>query len=665
MIKNVKCNCVLGCTSKCKKYFQWRLNKLDTILRGTFLVLLSISFVSPAYATKEDKAAIVIQKAYRQHKRNQAERKYFANIKASIVGGKQPLENVFAIKSYSTERIRQNIHSMILQNGIATIEDALKFVQSEKVRNYLRPNEIAQAIISLNRLLYPSLSFLPLDSEGYEEVFIQALNLRQEEVMRRHEQALDSVLVGNSEKSERTELSDRIQENAVSCKQCFPIETLPSSLQPKALAVLNSLFLEEGLYTLVGGLKPASWLYLNPKNFNLQEDEFYQVLGTLHCGSLVVLDSSRQGAFGHHLWLARLDRVEDVKVQYSDWFDQAKLSKGGGFKDLIESTQFIPMIRIEPPFIERVLDIHLAQTALDVAFNEDPKRGKEFLQRNLSVLRHHLPDLTDQADLMMIFEKSNALDSSGHHFDRLLLDLFRSDSKMAQEFVRKVNPILRERSLEIKAGASLDDILERIERYNQIANKENEEIEKRNEEIRRLPLLVSLQESPDYVREMIQKIVPNLQSEFPEVSFETGLETILEKVEIYNKRIEEKNSVIQSYSDKFIGALLGYPRHAVEFFVSHPGAKRISLDFPTLRGRAHFVYVVPEGHMQNQEDLKIAKAAYTIFSHFIRSGYIYQAEGNSTQAHIQDNLNYFRSFYKLDNGQCSAARRDDLRLSFE
>lgn len=70
---------------------------------------------------------------------------------------------------------------------------------------------------------------------------------------------------------------------------CFPIERLPASLRPRAEALLLKILDGEGLYTLVGGLKPMSsgWLSLR---FNVDAPDLAaaekerQVLSALRCG---------------------------------------------------------------------------------------------------------------------------------------------------------------------------------------------------------------------------------------------------------------------------------------------------------------------------------------------------------------------------------------------
>lgn len=71
--------------------------------------------------------------------------------------------------------------------------------------------------------------------------------------------------------------------------ECFPVERLPAALRPKAEEILLKLLDSEGLYTVVGGMKPMSSGFVSvyfavdrPDTARL--DELRQVLGALRCG---------------------------------------------------------------------------------------------------------------------------------------------------------------------------------------------------------------------------------------------------------------------------------------------------------------------------------------------------------------------------------------------
>jgi hypothetical protein len=71
--------------------------------------------------------------------------------------------------------------------------------------------------------------------------------------------------------------------------ECFPIERLPAALRPKAEEVLLKLLDSEGLYTVIGGMKPMSGGFVSlsfstEKPDTAKLDELRQVLGALHCG---------------------------------------------------------------------------------------------------------------------------------------------------------------------------------------------------------------------------------------------------------------------------------------------------------------------------------------------------------------------------------------------
>lgn len=77
--------------------------------------------------------------------------------------------------------------------------------------------------------------------------------------------------------------------------ECFPLETLPAELRPRAEALLLKLLDGEGLYTLVGGLKPMSSgiasYQINIKKPVLKEvEEARRILATFRCGDAFYAD---------------------------------------------------------------------------------------------------------------------------------------------------------------------------------------------------------------------------------------------------------------------------------------------------------------------------------------------------------------------------------------
>lgn len=71
--------------------------------------------------------------------------------------------------------------------------------------------------------------------------------------------------------------------------ECFPIERLPAALRPKAEEVLLKLLDSEGLYTVIGGLKPMSSGFVSTyfaieKTDTTRLEELRQILAVLRCG---------------------------------------------------------------------------------------------------------------------------------------------------------------------------------------------------------------------------------------------------------------------------------------------------------------------------------------------------------------------------------------------
>ena len=80
---------------------------------------------------------------------------------------------------------------------------------------------------------------------------------------------------------------------SVSCSECFPVESLPSHLQHKAIDALIRLFDSEALYTGVRGIKPISevdsnWLFPQKSKFTETDvTELETIVSTWRCTSIL------------------------------------------------------------------------------------------------------------------------------------------------------------------------------------------------------------------------------------------------------------------------------------------------------------------------------------------------------------------------------------------
>ncbi|MCX6367490.1 MAG: hypothetical protein NTX57_12385 [Armatimonadetes bacterium] len=77
--------------------------------------------------------------------------------------------------------------------------------------------------------------------------------------------------------------------------ECFPIERLPAVLRPRAEEVLLKLLDSEGLYTVIGGMKPMSGGFVSltfsaEKPDTAKLEELRQILATLCCGESLRCD---------------------------------------------------------------------------------------------------------------------------------------------------------------------------------------------------------------------------------------------------------------------------------------------------------------------------------------------------------------------------------------
>ena len=77
--------------------------------------------------------------------------------------------------------------------------------------------------------------------------------------------------------------------------ECFPIERLPAALRPRAEEVLLKLLDSEGLYTVIGGMKPMSGGFVS-LSFSVEKpdtgkiEELRQILAALRCGESLRCD---------------------------------------------------------------------------------------------------------------------------------------------------------------------------------------------------------------------------------------------------------------------------------------------------------------------------------------------------------------------------------------
>ena len=112
--------------------------------------------------------------------------------------------------------------------------------------------------------------------------------------------------------------------------ECFPVERLPAALRPKAEEALLKLMDSEGLYTMVGGMKPMSSgfvsLYFSvDKPDTAKLDELRQVLSALRCGEslrcdLLTFHTPRDGKRYAEGAVFYRPAVSQMACTYADYF---------------------------------------------------------------------------------------------------------------------------------------------------------------------------------------------------------------------------------------------------------------------------------------------------------------------------------------------------------
>lgn len=169
-------------------------------------------------------------------------------------------------------------------------------------------------------------------------------------------------------------------------------------------------------------------------------------------------------------------------------------------------------------------------------------------------------------------------------------------------------------------------------------------------------------------QKMMRHIVPILRRTHPTLSEDISVEEVFATVIPSHDRLAEKyNDEMRLHTNRVYGALVGYPRHAIEYFVERsklipmPLGQTVRIQAPSGEG-AQFIYVVPEGPLKD-EDLKLIESAKRIYDAYRVQKQRLLGEGNDESRSIHDQLSFFRSFYELDSqvGQCSPARLDNLR----
>lgn len=539
------------------------------------------------------------------------------------------LNSITQADDHYKTKLTQNIQALFRENQVTTVEEAFEVIRSEEAKAYLEPQEVGQAILSLSRLSYPSLAFLLDQFDVFDEIFIREFQLNPE--WRR------GKFLESSENREPVK-----KQILVPAQECFPIERLSVELQSKAISILDRLFAEESLYTALGGLKPLSFLSFSLSEYPLSE--LTQIVSVLHCGNLnVTLKSGKNGAV---LWIFRSDRVEEIRRQYSTWWSDAGLPLSGDILTVLNPEE--EAVRVSPKWVDLEPEVLVSQILLDLVFKEDTKWGEELLQRNRNLISKFVPNLPKNIRIKNIMRQKDFFSGIFRSFDEFLLELLKNDLEFKAIFLKKVNPLLQKKSLEVSQHAPVEELIGKIQRFNQLVQEENKKRHQKNLEISQLPLLdalrLDLKSTQEQMRTASEKI--------PELAGEIDLEAALLLVDCYNQQCQEKNKRVQTYFDKITGVLLGYPQYAVEYFLSNPIGRRNFLDFPTLRGRNNFTYVIPSEHLPNEEDDKIARGAYRIFSYFIKKKF---SSPNSNQ------IQFYRSFYQIDSDRYAAEAFDHLR----
>jgi hypothetical protein len=533
-------------------------NPKDSLLKS------SINFAKSPQGGTQMKKQFLIFSAYQFFKRPAI---------ASLVG---TVLNLILSTTAQAVPLPKSLETLILEHDITSVYAALELVQSTEAKSILKREELAEAIVSLNHLKHSSFHSLPFREEGYEEAFIQILKLDITQIAsKEHIRKVTPTAHQASSQLAKEELLKDIQRSSISCSQCFPIQELPTELQPKALSILKYLFENEYLYTLIGGLKPMSSDPLTLSQLKISHEEFEKILPKLHCGDLQLSSLPNDQANSVNITLARLDRIQHVKTNYHDWLEDAHIPESSTLEHIMEAIHF-----------PHTYDV--SQLLLDGLFNTDMNFGNSVLKNNLSFLKTQLLNLNDQAtsdDLLM-----GVL--SHPHSNNLLIEVLKADADASKK--------------------CMSNILESL---------------------------------------------PGLRALYPELTQATPIEEFIHAIESHNKISEVKTEAIRTHAYKIFGALVGYPKHSIEYFITNPKTEEShAISFPQ-----GFAYIVPKGHTPTEEDLKISQAAFNIYSYTTQHQVVSPSVNHSTQ----DELDYYRDFYRTqgEKNRCSPANLDHLQTN--
>lgn len=136
-------------------------------------------------------------------------------------------------------------------------------------------------------------------------------------------------------------------------EQAFPLHILPPHLQGQAEAILLRLLDREGLYTVIGGLKPMSSAFVtysfdpsNPEEV-AQLDTLRQILATFRCGDelyadMMVFQRAQNGRRVAHAIVIHRESLRATIRRYADFFASLGVTEHSHPMEVVMAVEYAP-----------------------------------------------------------------------------------------------------------------------------------------------------------------------------------------------------------------------------------------------------------------------------------------------------------------------------------
>ncbi|MDW8103631.1 MAG: hypothetical protein RMK92_01340 [Armatimonadota bacterium] len=136
-------------------------------------------------------------------------------------------------------------------------------------------------------------------------------------------------------------------------EQAFPIESLPVHLQAQAEAVFLRLMDREGLYTVIGGMKPMSSAFVtlafDPSDEKqvAQLDTLRQILRTFRCGEelyadMMVFQKAQNGKKVAHGIVVNRESLRATIRQYASFFASLGITEHSHPMEVVMAVEYAP-----------------------------------------------------------------------------------------------------------------------------------------------------------------------------------------------------------------------------------------------------------------------------------------------------------------------------------